>query len=377
MKPWGTIVQQFSEGPYSLDVDQMWKLFFDRRRTENYNNGNFFTSVVADTRWLGPDVRNIEVNWEKAAADARGYADRQTASICYKLSSREFGTATSLRALLKAEYGSLESARYKFTERIQQNSSANSAALQKNVAHWEMAVSGLRGIRNASTTILAVGATVLTAGGAGGAALLFTGVGAGLTGTAKAQDTERHLTTQQAVGIALVSGSLDFVTTVVTGGIAKGAKLAEGGAAIVTFFVKVPTKTMTSILFAEMTRKPDEPAESLGVHAWEATKESFVEAAGGVVAAKLLKVPAVSNLLKKLVVVGGTAISNATGDWKEFGKEATKEGISQALQMTAEKIVKKGPPKDKLPEAVSRQPIHGGSGMEYHVLLAIMSPLSS
>jgi hypothetical protein len=373
MQAWGTVVQQFSEGPYEINVDQMWKLFFDRRRTENYNNSNFFSSVVADKRWLGPDVRNIEVDWEKAAADARGHADRQTASICYKLSAREFGAAMSLRALLKAEYGSLESARYKFNERIQQNGRANNAALKSNVEHWEMALTGLRVTRDLSKTFLAIGATVLTAGGAGGAAVLFTGIGAGLTGTAKVQDTEQHLTTQQAVGIALVTGGLDFVTTIVTGGIAKGAKLAEGGAAVVTFFVKVPTKTLTSIFFAEMTRKPDEPGESLGVHAWDATKESFMEGAGGLAAGKLLKIPAVGNLLKKLVVVGGTTISKATEEWQEFGKEAAKEVGSQS----AAALVKKGAPKGKLPEAVSRQPIHGGGGMEYHVLLAIMSPLRS
>jgi hypothetical protein len=383
MKGWGTVTQQFSDGPYSIDVDRMWKLYYDRRRTENYSNSRFCPAVPADPHsdWFGPDVKNLEVNWDAAAADARQYADTTTAATCYKLSSREIRRAQDLRVALKNEYAALESARYKFTDRLQQNGRANNAALQRNLLWKDLVLTGLKGTRDTSATLLAVGATVLTAGGAAGAGLLVTGVGAGLTGTAKAQDNER-LTTQQAVGVAVVSGSFDFVTTVVTGGISKGVKMGKLASAAVGFFVKVPTKTATSIMMAEMTRRKDEPAEGLGHHAWEVTKEEAIDAATDAIADKFLELPGIKRVVRGLAVAAANVVKSGANDAKGgvaagYVRRKAKDLVTNAQKTTVEVIVRKGAPKDPLPEAVIRQPVHGGAGLEYHVLLAILSPLSS
>jgi hypothetical protein len=381
MQAWGTVAQEFADGPFSIDVDRMWKLYFDRRRTENYN-GKFCKPVVADPSFFGPDVHNVEVDWDAAAADARGYADTQTATTCYKLSSREISQASALRNLLKNEYAALESARCRFTERIQQNGRANSAALQNNLKWLDRGLTGLRVARDGSATILAMGATVITAGGAAGAGLAFTAIGAGLTGTAKAQDSERHLTTQQAIGVAVVSGSFSFVTSVLVGGIAKGAALKDAGKAAVGFFVKVPTKTVTSIMLADMTRRKDEPAKSIGVHAWEVAKDEFLDAAGGLAAGKLLDIPSVNAVVRKMAVVAASVVKTGATDLKgalasKAVRKTAQDKVSSSLQWTIEQVVSKGAPKGKLPEAASRQPVHGGAGLEYHVLLAIISPLSS
>jgi hypothetical protein len=320
---------------------------------------------------------------------------------CQKLSTRQISAAASLRQLLKAEYGSLEAARNRFTARIQENSQANSAALQSNIQGWENAITGARWARSGSATVLAVGAVVLTGGAAtaaltgvsaanaAGAAVGLTAVSSGLTGVGKAQDSERHLTTEQAVGVAVVSGGFDFVTTVLTGGIAKGAKLAWAGKAVVAFFVKVPTKTATSIMLADMTRRKDEPPASLGVHAWSAVQDWAIDEAAGAAAKKILEISPVRNLLRKIVVAGANVVKENAADVKglvikklvdKAADKTAQAGLkagSSAVVRTAASVVSAGAPKDKLPEAVVRQPVHGGAALESAVLSAILSPLFS
>jgi hypothetical protein len=388
-------MQQFAEGPYSIDADRLWKLYYDRRRTENYLSTKFSPAKLAD-EFLMPKVTNIEIDWEGAAAEARGYADTATATTCYKLSSREISSAASLRQHLKAEYGSLESARTRFTDRLQQNGRANSEALRSNIAGWETAIAGARFVRNASTTVLVVGATVLTAGtatglgvaaaNAGGAALGFTAVASGLTGVGKAQDCERHLTTEQAVGVAIVSGGLDFVVSVVSGGVGKGAKFA--GKAIIALVTKVPTKTITSLMLADMTRRKDEPAPSLGAHAWSALQDWAIDQAAGAIGDKILKVPAVNRWVRKIAVAGASVIQGKS-DAKAalIGKtvrkvvsSGTSDGVKAAGaagMSTIDAVVSAGPPRDKMPEAMVRQPVFGGAALESAVLNSILSPLAS
>jgi hypothetical protein len=210
-----------------------------------------------------------------------------------------------------------------------------------------------------------------------------------LTGVGKAQDSERHLSTEQAIGLAVVAGGFDFVTTILTGGIAKGAKLAWAGKALVAFFVKVPSKTATSILLAEMTRRKDEPATDLGAHAWTAVQEWAADEAAGAIAEKLLKIPQVNAVLRKIAVVGAGVIKDNAADLKgavvsklvrkraQSGVEKGIKAAATAAMPTAATIVRDGPPRDPLPEAVIRQPVHGGAALESAVLNSIISPLNS
>jgi hypothetical protein len=47
MEKWGLVPQSCTEGNYEIDVDGLWKPYYDRRRTENYTSDCHHKRVYA------------------------------------------------------------------------------------------------------------------------------------------------------------------------------------------------------------------------------------------------------------------------------------------------------------------------------------------
>jgi len=377
MNQWGKVTHAFADGGWIIDVDQLWKVFYDAQRTENYLSAPYVTMVPIDTGSLGPKVFNRNINFDAAAADARASADNETATLCYDITADRY-TGASLRHRVEAELGALESSRNKLTEAVQQNGRENAEHLRSNIAGWERAISVAKFVRDSSATVLAIGGTVLTGGGAA-AGIGFMAAGSTLTGVGKAQDCDHKLTIEQAVGVAMVSGSLDFFTSVVSLGVGPATKgLSWGGKALVNLVIKVPTKTVTSIGIAEIERRPGDKSESLAAHAWKATQSWAIDTtAGGVMTLGPVKL-----LLRGIALPIATAVKSNAADLKgavasKFIRGGAKSLVKAGETTGLDAVVKMGVDRSPLPDAVIRQPVHGGADVIKARLNAVLSPLQS
>jgi hypothetical protein len=376
MDSWGICQQSFSDGNFGIDLDSMWKLLYDRRRIENYCQ-KYSKSVPVDTTWLGkwfgPHVNNIEIDWKGAAADAAAYADHTRADICYQLTAGGY-TGAGLRQRLQTEYASLDIGRMAFTQTLHDNGRQNSEALKASDAHWDAAIKVAKGVRDASQTFVAVGATMVS----GPAAMaIFTAVGSGMKGVGYAQDCKRQMTVSQAVGTAVVAGSLDFVASLVTGGI--GEKLKPLGKALINFYVNAQTKTATSVFAAEISLKKDERADEVAKEAaLDALKDVTADAIAEYGVGKLFEIPEVRAQVRKMAVATAGNIGRSTREIRPIAKaimayreESVKGKVAEDIKSGIESLSKENS-KRPVSESLARQPVHGGSALMEPVLRSIV-----
>jgi hypothetical protein len=154
--------------------------------------------------------------------------------------------------------------------------------------------------------------------------------------------------------------------------------MGAGGKLLVSYFTKVPVKTVSSFAVAEIEREPGEAHATLSAHAWKTTKSWAADETIG----KLLEAGPVKKMVRGIILPIATSIKSYKGDLKgafasKMVKGVAAKGTNAAATTGFAALVKAGTDRSPLPASVVRQPVHGGSDVNRARLNAILSPLQS
>lgn len=338
----GRFEVRFSDGRAVLNLDEIWRAIYDQQRIALYGAGAQLQKV--DTGWTGPSLETLEIDFAAAATEGAKQADTIFAGLLRKIDDKAF-TIESLRAQLKAYLGSAEGSRVFLNRMIADNAAKNAKAVSDNVKYLGWAIGGLEFLRDASVTLLGVGAGMMS----GGTAIVFLGVGSGIGATAKIQDSKASMTWQDAVGKGYAVAMTDFTFGLVTMGMGSALKTAgKVTKAAVTITIDTMSNALTGLVISE----PDEngkaapPSQIVG--------DAFANAVVSQGLSSLLdarKGTAINQKIRRVLLPATSAMAKAS-DAKLVGvamntaknvvQEVGKKGLSAVLAKGGDKTTVTG-----------------------------------
>lgn len=187
--------------------------------------------------WSLPDIRSLEVNWDNVNGEVVAAADKDSNRLAEKATRSVPGFHWELEGMV------LDTARRTeaFTDKMGALQTDNMSRIGSAVESYSGQIEAAKFVRDTAADGLMVGATIITAGGAGVAIL---GSGSALKGWAKYQDTD-NLSEDRRLGSAFATGVGNFVFGAFKLG---GRTLSVGEEAVV---VIMQAKWETGVALAE------------------------------------------------------------------------------------------------------------------------------
>lgn len=330
-------IETFQEGGLIWVVD--WGVVSAILRT----NANWYaiihnghTHTEQQSHWYNPfsysmpDIVSYDIDWQ-AQRRQREHVFNQLMADATRTPEVQ-GCRWLRDVYLRQRISESESYRHTFNVRLNAASHRTMQNISDSVRSYNRDISIARGVRDTSTGVVLVGATVLS----GGAALAAAGAGSVMHGGGTAEDmyysTEHHYTSSQIVGAATIDTASTFIMTAIP--IAQGADAASTAARSLSS--RVAEQGVVVFLGANF-----DFCTGLikGQTVEQAMTHAAVNAAGNIVLGRILDNDKVKGLINRVPLPAKMSISSEEANKFREGlvnNVASREGVGRIADAAAD-----------------------------------------